>query len=315
MRKFLCVILASALILCSACDSSSSSKKNNKKDKDTKEDTIEENETEETTKKPHDTKPTRETSEIDITESEEATETSASETLESSSDTSEEETTTLEESSEVSLTSAIESNNTNGLESYEDILSLAYDYVYTDLLDELDDIQDEYWGLFEYHYYTEADLQYTLADIDGNGVYELIIFNKDSNTIILCYTMNKDTLTPVFLFNGTARQTFYILEFGNIYYEGSSGAAYAIRGNYHIADDGISLASDGFYYTDFANIDADGNMDYDSLSWFYTEDYNNILVPDKSECLGSVEELGYEIFEPGLGYYEFEESFELSSYK
>lgn len=318
MRKFLCVLIASALFLCSACDSGSSSKKSNKKVKD-KDDEIEEvedtKETEETTEVEHTTKPHQTEVPRDTESSEETSSETSSETSEESTEvTTTEVTETTSEETTVTNSSVITSDMYD-FKNYDDVLSLAYDYVYTDLIDELDNIPDEFWGLFECHYYSEADIRYAKADIDENGVEELIIYDGDSNAVILCYTMDSATKTPVFLFNGTARQTFYILEFGKIHFNGTGGAAYAIYGSYEIGEDGKSLSEKGFYYTDFANVDDEGNIDYDSLSWYYTDKFENVFNIEKSEYFGSTNDFGYEMFEPGLGPYEFESSNSLSDYK
>lgn len=94
---------------------------------------------------------------------------------------------------------------------------------------------------------------YTLYDVDGNGVQELIIADTGEglwdNRILNMYTLHEDE--PVMVLEGWARNRLYILNDGRIYYEGSGGAAYTTFATYRMGADGRSLEPIDYYFTDY----------------------------------------------------------------
>lgn len=157
--------------------------------------------------------------------------------------------------------------------TYQDILDNAYDVIIGDnnwtnivLSDEL----FSYYGLDEAHVLRDTSevlsaVGYTFYDVDGNGIEELII--ADTYTagevwyynILLMYTLYDDK--PVLLIDGWSRNSYYILDDGTIYNEGSSGAAYTDFGIYRISAAGNGLEVIEFYYS--------GYSDDHVNCWFY----------------------------------------------
>ena len=113
---------------------------------------------------------------------------------------------------------------------------------------------------------------YVLYDVDGNGVWELIIADTDSdpgseiwdNRILSMYTLHDDNAVTVI--DGWMRNRYYILNDGTIYNEGSGGAAYTTFATYHIADDGLSLVPADYYFSDYLD---DAAYAAGTVSWFH----------------------------------------------
>ena len=100
---------------------------------------------------------------------------------------------------------------------------------------------------------TLAGVGYALYDVDGNGVQELIIADTGEglwdNRILNMYTIREDK--PVTVIDGWARNRYYILGDGRIYYEGSGGAAYTTFATYRIGAEGLDLEPIDYYFTDY----------------------------------------------------------------
>lgn len=113
-----------------------------------------------------------------------------------------------------------------------------------------------------------AHIGYTLYDVDGNGVQELIIADTGEgpwdNRILNMFTIHEDEL--VTMLEGWARSRYYILNDGRIYYEGSSGAAYTTFATYCVGDDGISIEPIDYYFSDYLDSSAFAEGE---LSWFH----------------------------------------------
>lgn len=98
-------------------------------------------------------------------------------------------------------------------------------------------------------------LGYLIEDISGDGVDELIMGIIDEKTeescfgdtivALFCYGEDK----PVKTFDGWSRNRYSLLENGDIFYQGSAGAAYSIFGTNTLSADGSELICNDFYFT------------------------------------------------------------------
>ena len=96
---------------------------------------------------------------------------------------------------------------------------------------------------------------YTLQDISGDGMPELIIGAVKEKTaegysgsdIYAVYTYAGDE--TICTLEGRARSSYRYMGDGNFLYHGSEGAMYSIFGTYKISDDGRSLACNDYYFT------------------------------------------------------------------
>lgn len=168
--------------------------------------------------------------------------------------------------------------------TYQDILDNVYEVIVADRGADIA-VADE---LFSYTGICEAGLGrdtnealsaigYTLYDVDGNGIEELIIADTGEgvwdNRIMLMYTMHDDN--PVLLIDGWARNMYYLLSDNTIYNEGSGGAAYTVIATYRMAEDGISLELIDFYYSGYY-----GDSEW---GWFYNT--TGEMTEDESEII------------------------------
>ena len=110
-----------------------------------------------------------------------------------------------------------------------------------------------------------SNIGYSLIDVDGNGTRELIIAEKGSvsgDRILDVYTLKNDK--AILLMEGYVRSRYYYLGDNSFYYEGSAGAANTIFATYEIDEDGITVLTDDYYFSDFK----DPN-DTESWGWFH----------------------------------------------
>ena len=145
--------------------------------------------------------------------------------------------------------------------SYQDILDNVYEVIaadYTTRVVESDDAFT-YVGAAETRIGQDADealasVGYTLYDVDGNGVEELIIVDTSedesyNNRILIMASLLDGK--PIEVAGGWARSRFYLLNDNTIYYEGSGGAAYITFATYRMAGDGVSLEVTDYYFSDY----------------------------------------------------------------
>lgn len=103
-------------------------------------------------------------------------------------------------------------------------------------------------GMYYYHAFGPSDLYYAFHDIDGNGVYELLI--GTSGTIWDAYAFDGET--PFKLVNiealGGGRSSLTIMDSGELYITGASGADDVAYYMLRIGADGFSTES-VFYFT------------------------------------------------------------------
>ena len=152
-------------------------------------------------------------------------------------------------------------------EVYAPILDAYYELIYYGTADEKIESTTGVMELLTYEGFDEAAEQfgYSIEDISGDGVPELLMsfiheeteegfFGRD---IFAVYCCNDDEVQRVI--DGGGRQSYCMMENGDIFYMGSAGAAYSIFGTYALSEDGAELICKDYYFThevdgDFANI-------------------------------------------------------------
>lgn len=190
-------------------------------------------------------------------------------------DTVEEETGITEQEATVYLKSCT---------TYQDILDNAYEVIVAERGADIT-VAD---GLFSYTGIYEAGIGrdtnealsaigYTLYDVDGNGIEELIIADTGEgvwdNRIMLMYTLHDDK--PVLLIDGWARNAYYLLNDNTIFNEGSGGAAYTIFATYRMAENGIDLDLIDYYYSGY----------YGDSEWGWFHNTTGEMTEDESEII------------------------------
>ena len=145
--------------------------------------------------------------------------------------------------------------------TYQDILDNVYEVIVADYTTRVVESDDAftYVGAAETRIGQDADealasVGYTLYDVDGNGVEELIIVDTSedesyNNRILIMASLLDGK--PVEVAGGWARNRFYLLDDNTIYYEGSGGAAYITFATYRMAGDGASLEVTDYYFSDY----------------------------------------------------------------
>ena len=190
-------------------------------------------------------------------------------------DTVEEETEITEQEATVYLKSCA---------TYQDILDNAYEVIVAERGADIT-VED---GLFSYTGIYEAGIGrdtnealsaigYTLYDVDGNGIEELIIADTGEgiwdNRIMLMYTLHDGK--PVLLIDGWARNSYYLLKDNTIFNEGSGGAAYTIFATYRMAENGIDLDLLDYYYSGY----------YGDSEWGWFHNTTGEMTEDESEII------------------------------
>ncbi len=152
-------------------------------------------------------------------------------------------------------------------ETYKFILLVVYDSESVVATDGTIGILETVNGMSD----TEAleSIGYVTEDINSDGVPELFIVAVDENEadtcvgtrIVAAYTYSNDSTK--LLFEGMARDRYYLLDDKLIYNEGSSGAAYSIFATYTMPKNATDIEVKDFYFT--APIDDS----YDELGLYY----------------------------------------------
>lgn len=158
-------------------------------------------------------------------------------------------------------------------EAYKDVLDREYEFIlnhenenYVEELGESGGI-----GFPESVYQMEVEdalksIGYCLADLDGNGIQELIvvdrggIFDDFADRILEIYTIKDNTV--LLTVDGWIRNRYYLLDDGTLYNEGSGGADYSIFATYKYEDDKCIPVD--YYFSEFAD-----DNDPDSLGWYH----------------------------------------------
>lgn len=103
-----------------------------------------------------------------------------------------------------------------------------------------------------YYEVSSSDFGYSISDISGDDVPELIISsiggNNGTRILYAVYTFKSDKIEHVL--SSTARNRYYLLSDGRIMNEGSAGAEQSILGTFSISEDCTKLTCLEFYFTD-----------------------------------------------------------------
>ena len=132
-----------------------------------------------------------------------------------------------------------------------------YDDVLVGIANELldPDSSDSNW-VFEvvtYNPPAENNVGYLYKDINKDGTEELIICSapEEYENVYAIYTCKNGKAVQIL--DGWSRNTYGITEDGHIINVGSSGAAYAIFGVFHINDKNDDLECDDVYFTEYTD--------------------------------------------------------------
>lgn len=92
---------------------------------------------------------------------------------------------------------------------------------------------------------------YAVKDLSGDNIPEFIVGvidedNKGSEILAL-YTVKDEK--PVFVFESMTRSAYFLMNDGNLFYQGSAGAAYSIFGSYAISENGAELICNDYWFT------------------------------------------------------------------
>ncbi len=91
---------------------------------------------------------------------------------------------------------------------------------------------------------------YTIQDLSGDGVPELLIGSMDNNLYSMIYALYTcRNGAPMLNFVGMSRNSYVYLGEGRLLNHGSNGAAYIIFGDYKLSYDGTSLMCNDLYFT------------------------------------------------------------------
>ena len=92
---------------------------------------------------------------------------------------------------------------------------------------------------------------YAVKDLSGDNIPEFIVGfidedNKGSEILAL-YTVKDEK--PAFVFESMTRSAYFLINDGNLFYQGSAGAAYSIFGSYAISENGAELICNDYWFT------------------------------------------------------------------
>ncbi len=92
---------------------------------------------------------------------------------------------------------------------------------------------------------------YAVKDLSGDDIPEFIVGvidedNKGSEILAL-YTVKDEK--PVFVFESMTRSAYFLMNDGNLFYQGSAGAIYSIFGSYALTENGAELVCNDYWFT------------------------------------------------------------------
>lgn len=92
---------------------------------------------------------------------------------------------------------------------------------------------------------------YAIKDLSGDNIPEFIVGfidedNKGSEILAL-YTVKDEK--PVFVFESMTKSAHFLMNDGNLFYQGSAGAAYSIFGSFTISENGAELICNDYWFT------------------------------------------------------------------
>ncbi len=156
-----------------------------------------------------------------------------------------------------------------------------YDKVYDNLLEEYyytieyasnqSDIKEGFMGVVEVGSYLEDEaldvIGYKIEDINGDGIKELLIgqsYDEEyayvKNDLYAMYTLVIDS--PTLVLEGRSRNSYSLMDKGEIYNGGSNGASYRIFGTYSLGEEGNLVCSD-------FNFSYERSNDYTDIGFFH----------------------------------------------
>lgn len=148
---------------------------------------------------------------------------------------------------------------------YQEIL----DFYYQSILNQPTDIEIVEMGYFEPYFFPVSleDYGFVIVDINGDTVYELLIFHKDylhqtNGEVFLSYVYTIKDGHPRRILESANRSQFYLRYDGLFYNEGSNGAAYGVYYVYEM-DNGVIKVREGVLSGDY---EKNGNIEY---GWFF----------------------------------------------
>lgn len=126
-----------------------------------------------------------------------------------------------------------------------------------------------------------ASTGYVIADFDGNGVDELMIFimsgaedSQKAFKIATLYTRIDDSV-PTLLLAQNKKENYYMLPDGKIYFTATTDATHHSVGLFEFAEDGNSIDTVELYFTDYVDTLPNGSPDtLGDYGWFRSYDGN-----------------------------------------
>jgi hypothetical protein len=160
-----------------------------------------------------------------------------------------------------------ENENTENSGSTEEITEPAVDYTayYQPVIDDMfkaamggydaGNVPEGGIGLIEGYGDMLWDAGFTVTDLSGDGIPELLIGSLGSGMVYAIFTVSDGA--PKMALEGWYRNAYYILQDGSIFNQGSGGAAYHIFGLYDLSGDGTALTCRDYWFTH----EKDGNFE------------------------------------------------------
>ena len=118
------------------------------------------------------------------------------------------------------------------------------------------------------------DAGFAVTDLSGDGIPELLIGSLGSGMVYAIFTISDGV--PKLVLEGWYRNSYYILQDGSIFNQGSGGAAYHIFGLYNLSEDGTALTCRDYWFTH----EKDGNFE-DIRCWHNTVGEMNTAVSEE----------------------------------
>lgn len=191
---------------------------------------------------------------------------------------------------------------------YKDILDIIYDYIvnygeYRESGQYNEDVIG--YGINEVAIGSDTEtalemLCYSLIDLDGNGVDELLIMDNlpERHIIVGLYTIENNE--AIHVIDGWSRNAYYLMPDKSIYNIGSGGAAYVVWGYYEY-NEGVLGIIERYYTTDYI----DGVQSNEAL-YVYRANSEDIDLSNPSstgELMGTTRDISVPEIEE---YYEFD---------
>ena len=166
---------------------------------------------------------------------------------------------------------------------YGPVLGQIYDTIMAAAMSDWDfTVEDGMTGVWEAATWADVpedalnNVAYTMEDLSGDGVKELVICNTSFGEetadgwktkgveIIGLYTVKDGE--PLMVLEGWGRNAYNMLPDGRIYNWGSGGAAYSMFGVGHLSEDGTEFVTEDFY---FSYDNPNGSGDYGDILYYH----------------------------------------------